>query len=144
MPSCSAKRIKRQELVHLSRQLAAFLRAGVPMLTALSIIEGDGDSPTVRKVVAQIAEDLRNGATLTEAFDAHPHDFPLGPDRKLPRDKIELAGLHRASVGVKALRGHRARRVEICNVHDFLRISRLGRGPEFPALCKAGPDRRRW
>ena len=71
------KRIKREELVHLSRQLAAFLRAGVPVLAALAIIEGDGDSSAVRKVVSQIADDLRNGATLTEAFDQHPRDFPL-------------------------------------------------------------------
>ncbi|MSV73272.1 MAG: hypothetical protein F2881_08140, partial [Actinobacteria bacterium] len=46
------KRIKREELVHLSRQLAAFLRAGVPVLAALAIIEGDGDSSAVRKVVS--------------------------------------------------------------------------------------------
>lgn len=70
-------RIKREELVHLSRQLAAFLRAGVPILSALAIIEGDGDSKAVRRVVGQISDDLRNGATLTEAFDEHPRDFPV-------------------------------------------------------------------
>ncbi len=71
------KKLKREELVHLSRQLAAFLRAGVPVLSALAIIEGDGDSTAVRRVVGAISDDLRNGATMTEAFDKHPKDFPL-------------------------------------------------------------------
>jgi type II secretory pathway component PulF len=34
----SPPRIKRAELAHVSRQLAAFLRAGIPVLTALAIL----------------------------------------------------------------------------------------------------------
>ena len=84
------QRIKRDELTHLSRQLAAFLRAGVPIMSALSILEGDGDSSAVRRVVTQIRDDLNAGSTLTEAFDRHPKDFPLYYRRIL--SSAELTG----------------------------------------------------
>jgi type IV pilus assembly protein PilC len=73
----SPHRIKRTELAHLSRQLAAFLRAGIPVLTALAILGEDGDSAAIKRVVGEIAADLSSGRTLTEAFDRHPKDFPV-------------------------------------------------------------------
>lgn len=71
------KKIKRAELVHLSRQLAAFLRAGVSLLSALEVLKVDGETPTIRRVLGEIGEDLVNGMTLTDAVDKHPKDFPL-------------------------------------------------------------------
>ena len=43
----SGPRIKRDEVMHLSRQLAAFLRAGLPILEAVHTI-GDGERRTPR------------------------------------------------------------------------------------------------
>ena len=71
------KHIKRAELVHLSRQLAAFLRAGISLLAALEVLRADGESATVREVAGQIADDLVSGMTLTDAVELHPKDFPL-------------------------------------------------------------------
>ncbi len=84
------KRIKRPELVHLSRQLAAFLRAGISLLAALEVLRTDGETPTVRKVAGEIADDLVNGVTLTDAVDRHPKDFPLFYRRMLR--SAELTG----------------------------------------------------
>src|SRR3954465_9819411 len=69
-------RIKRTELMHLSRQLAAFIRAGVPILDAIRVLGEESDSRGVQRVMADIGEDLRAGATLSDAFDMHPGDFP--------------------------------------------------------------------
>ena len=69
-------RIKRTELMHLSRQLAAFIRAGVPILDAIRVLGEESDSRGVQRVMAEIGEDLRAGATLSDAFDMHPNDFP--------------------------------------------------------------------
>src|SRR4051794_3262343 len=69
-------RIKRTELMHLSRQLAAFIRAGVPILDAIRVLGEESDSRGVQRVMAEIGEDLRAGATLSDAFDMHPGDFP--------------------------------------------------------------------
>src|SRR4051812_13555097 len=69
-------RIKRTELMHLSRQLAAFIRAGVPILDAIRILGEEADSRAVQRVMAEIGEDLRAGSTLSDAVERHPNDFP--------------------------------------------------------------------
>ena len=72
----SVARVKRAELMHLSRQLAAFIRAGIPILDAIDTIAEESDRPAVKRVMEAIAEDLRSGATLSEAVARHPEDFP--------------------------------------------------------------------
>ena len=69
-------RIKRSELMHLSRQLSAFIRAGVPILDAIQVLTDESASRGVQRVMAEIGEDLRAGATLSDAFERHPQDFP--------------------------------------------------------------------
>jgi len=69
-------RIKPAELMHLSRQLAAFFRAGVPILDAIRVLGEETDSRGVQRVMSEVGEDLRAGATLSDAFARHPRDFP--------------------------------------------------------------------
>ena len=70
------KRIKRTDLMNLSRQLAAFMRAGIPLLTAISVLGDESDKPAVRRVMNEIGDSLRAGSTLSEAVDRFPGDFP--------------------------------------------------------------------
>jgi type IV pilus assembly protein PilC len=70
------RRIKRIDLMHLSRQLAAFLRAGIPILDALDTLAAESDKPAVRSVLNTMGEDLRAGSTMADAVDRHPNDFP--------------------------------------------------------------------
>jgi len=70
------KRVRRSDLMHLSRQLAAFMRAGIPILDAISVLGEESDKAPVRRVMADIGSDLRAGATLSEAVERHPDDFP--------------------------------------------------------------------
>lgn len=72
----TTSRIKRVELMHLSRQLAAFIRAGVPILDAISMLAEESDSRAVQRVMGEINADLRAGATLSDAVESHPDDFP--------------------------------------------------------------------
>ncbi len=69
-------KIKRSELMHLSRQLAAFIRAGVPILDAISMLAEESDSRAVQRVMGAIGQDLRAGATFADAVDSHPDSFP--------------------------------------------------------------------
>lgn len=69
-------RVKPADLMHLSRQLSAFLRAGIPILEAIQVLGEESDKSAVRRVLGQIGSDLRGGATLADALDRHPHDFP--------------------------------------------------------------------
>ena len=70
-------RIKPAELMHLSRQLAAFIRAGIPILDAIQELADSAENKGVKRVMEDIAIDLKAGARLTEAFSAHPRDFPV-------------------------------------------------------------------
>ncbi|MCU1432459.1 MAG: pilC [Actinotalea sp.] len=72
----SPSRVKPADLMHLIRQLSAFLRAGIPILDAIRILGEENASSAARRVLAAIGEDLRSGLTLSEATDRHPADFP--------------------------------------------------------------------
>lgn len=69
-------RIKAVDLMHLSRQMSAFLRAGIPILDAITTLGEESDKAAVRRVLNALADDLRSGSTLSEAIDKHPADFP--------------------------------------------------------------------
>jgi type IV pilus assembly protein PilC len=69
-------RVKRVDLMHLSRQLAAFLRAGIPILQAVQTIAAETDRKSVKRVLNAIDANLRGGRTLSEAVGDHPKDFP--------------------------------------------------------------------
>ncbi|MGQ0843282.1 MAG: type II secretion system F family protein [Sporichthyaceae bacterium] len=69
-------RIKRESLMHLSRQFASFIRAGIPILDAIEVLRDEADDRAVTRVMTEIDEDLRAGLTLSDAVDKHPKDFP--------------------------------------------------------------------
>ena len=70
------KQIKRPDLMNFSRQLAAFLRAGIPILDALTVLTENIDSPFFRTILVDIADALRSGAPLSDAMAAHGSSFP--------------------------------------------------------------------
>ena len=72
----SKARVKRAELMHISRQLAAFLRAGIPILDAIQAIGEEADSKAVKQLMENIHEDLRSGETLSDSVNRHPDVFP--------------------------------------------------------------------
>jgi type IV pilus assembly protein PilC len=72
----SAQRVPRVELMHFSRQLAAFVRAGIPILEAISTQEEGTGNREFRRVLAEVHEDLRGGATFVTSIGKHPRVFP--------------------------------------------------------------------
>lgn len=70
------KKVPRVEVMHLSRQLAAFLRAGVPMLDAIQAISEESDNPTFRRALVGVNESLRGGDPLSAAMGQQAHVFP--------------------------------------------------------------------
>jgi type IV pilus assembly protein PilC len=70
------KKVKRRELMHFSRQMAVFVRAGVPMLDALEAITEEMDDKVFLKALQDIMERLRGGETFASAAAAHPEAFP--------------------------------------------------------------------
>jgi type IV pilus assembly protein PilC len=72
----SEPRVKREHLMNLSRQLAAFVRAGLPVLEAVHTIAEESDNSAVRRTMHDIEESLRAGERFSDCLDRHPKVFP--------------------------------------------------------------------
>jgi type IV pilus assembly protein PilC len=69
-------RVKRDEVMHLSRQLSAFVRAGLPLVEAVHTLGVESGKPGLRKTMADVEQGLRRGDSLSSCFDRHPRTFP--------------------------------------------------------------------
>lgn len=72
----TAPRVKRDELMHLSRQLGAFIRAGLPLIDAVHTIGTESANSSVRKMMAEVEQQLRDGDRLSTCLARHPKIFP--------------------------------------------------------------------
>ena len=70
-------RVSSTELMHFSRQLAAFIRAGIPILEALELLAEESPNAGLRDVLIAVHEQVRTGQTLAHSVDDHPEVFPL-------------------------------------------------------------------
>jgi type IV pilus assembly protein PilC len=70
------KRVKAKELMAFSRQLAAFVRAGIPILDGLALLAEDTTNPTMKRALADIEDSLRRGDSLSSALERSPKVFP--------------------------------------------------------------------
>jgi type IV pilus assembly protein PilC len=70
------RHVSRGALMHFSRQLAAFVRAGVPILDALEVVEGETEDKILRGVLSDMLDSLRSGVRLADAAALHESVFP--------------------------------------------------------------------
>ena len=71
----SFSRIKPQEVIMFSRQLALLLESGTDIVTSLDLLQDQITSQTLRKIVGGVASDIRGGSSLSMALDKHPQAF---------------------------------------------------------------------
>ena len=62
--------------MNFSRQLAAFVRAGIPIIDAIDTLRAEAGNARFREVLAEVAEALRSGTTFADAISAHSDVFP--------------------------------------------------------------------
>ena len=67
--------IKAQEILIFCKQFATMLRAGLPVLNTLEMLEGQTTRPPMKKVIATIKKDLESGNALSKCFEKHPKIF---------------------------------------------------------------------
>lgn len=72
----SGPRIKREQVMHLSRQIAAFLRAGLPILDAVHSIGAESENSSVRRMMNDIEDGLRTGERFSDTLERYPKVFP--------------------------------------------------------------------
>ena len=70
------KKVPRKEIMHFSRQMGVFMKAGIPIMEALEVIETETTDKLMKKVILEMIDDLRAGDTFTAAAASHPEAFP--------------------------------------------------------------------
>jgi type IV pilus assembly protein PilC len=70
------KKVPRRELMHFSRQMAVFVRAGIPLLEAIEAVNEEMGNKVFKRVLIDVQARLRNGETFASAVEAHPGAFP--------------------------------------------------------------------
>ena len=71
------EKVKKKNLMHFTRQLAVFVKAGIPLMDALQTIGDESDDIALRRCLSAMVEDLRNGGTMSASARKHPEAFPV-------------------------------------------------------------------
>src|SRR5690349_8016970 len=69
-------RVKANDFLLFNQQLAALVRAGIPILQAISMLRKRAASPRLRAVLGDVEEQIRGGAALSQAFASQGGIFP--------------------------------------------------------------------
>jgi len=68
-------RVGTSELILFSRQLATFIRVGVPITDAIKLLQGATNSGVFKAALEDIREDLEAGESFSTAIAHHPNVF---------------------------------------------------------------------
>jgi len=71
----SFSRVRPEEIVMFSRQLALLLEAGTDIVTSLDLLQEQMTSETLRNIIREMASDIRGGSSLSAALSKHPRAF---------------------------------------------------------------------
>lgn len=69
------RRVREKELLAFTRQLAAMIEAGLPLLTALTTIMKEERNASFARIQSEIIADIEGGTSLHDALGAHPKVF---------------------------------------------------------------------
>jgi len=70
-----SRKVKADEIVIFSRQLATMVDAGIPILQGLEALQDQVVHPLFKKVLSSIKEDIQHGSSLSAAFAKYPQVF---------------------------------------------------------------------
>jgi type IV pilus assembly protein PilC len=69
-------RVKANDFLIFNQQLAALVRAGIPILQAIAMLRKRAASARLRAVLGDVEEQIRGGAALSQAFASQGSIFP--------------------------------------------------------------------
>ncbi|TDU91686.1 type IV pilus assembly protein PilC [Kribbella voronezhensis] len=72
----TARRVKPEEVMHITRQLGAFVQAGMPLTDSVHSLGRESSNATLRRMMFEVEDGLRDGERLSDCFDRHPRIFP--------------------------------------------------------------------
>jgi len=68
-------RIKPREIIMFSRQFALLLEAGTDIVTSLELLQSQVTNRTLKKIIGDVASDIRGGTSLSVALSRYPRAF---------------------------------------------------------------------
>jgi type IV pilus assembly protein PilC len=74
--SGSRARVKAGDFLLFNQQLSALIRAGIPILQAITMLRKRAASSRLRAVLTEVENEIRGGAALSQAFAAQGGIFP--------------------------------------------------------------------
>lgn len=70
-------RVRQKELYVFSRQFASLLKAGVPILKALNVLQHQTSNRFFQHVIASVHADVQGGSSFSDSIKKFPKVFPL-------------------------------------------------------------------
>ncbi len=70
------EKVKKKNLMNFTRQLAVFVKAGIPITDALTTIGDETTDVALRRALVNMTDDLRNGGLFSSAAAQFPGVFP--------------------------------------------------------------------
>lgn len=67
--------VRRKEITAFTREMAALLEAGIPILQALGSLGDEEENIALREVLLQLGNSVRRGTSLSSALEEHPRLF---------------------------------------------------------------------
>lgn len=65
-----------EQLILFTKQLSTMLKAGIPLLRVMEILEHQSENPKLKMVCRDVGADVRAGSTLSRALRKHNDVFP--------------------------------------------------------------------
>ena len=76
IPLLRRERLSSLDFLVFNQQLATLLRAGIPVLQSLELLQRSQTSPFFREVLARVLEEVRSGVALSDSFAGQGDLFP--------------------------------------------------------------------
>jgi len=67
--------IQTPDLILFTKQFKTLIKAGVPILKLLKVLENQTDNAALKEIVFSLGQDIEEGASLYDAFRKHPKAF---------------------------------------------------------------------
>ncbi|MBW2308388.1 MAG: type II secretion system F family protein [Deltaproteobacteria bacterium] len=73
--SARMEKVRIEDLIMFTRQLATMYRAGIPLISALRVIREQTESKHLKHIVAQMIIEVETGSSLAQSMERHPGVF---------------------------------------------------------------------
>lgn len=121
--------VKTRDIIDFSQQLATMFASGLPILTALRLLERQAGKKAMRKVITALATDIKDGNSFSQALGGHTRLFSNTYCQVIKAS--ELTG--RLDAGLRQMAGYLEKRLAVAQ-----KITRALIYPALVLLLAAG------